>query len=370
METCAAALSCHHHHHVARSKGSGAFGRDVALPLNATRDVGSRVVKPRPACRKSLHYPQNLISACLQSHDEQPLVVGLGELLWDIFPDTRKPGGAPANVMFHVMQQGGQGVLCSRVGNDPLGSEILQYLREQGMDTSFVQVDERCPTGTVTVKLENGQPSYTIDPHVAWDHIEYTDAVKEVVKKADAICFGTLAQRCAVSRASIQTALQDAKKSCIVVYDCNLRQDFFNKNLVSRCLLLSHVLKLNDSEIPMVARVLGIKSSEPSKFAHALFEDYGIDLVVVTRGARGCLIISPHESYDIPGVKVQLADAVGAGDAFTSALIMALVRKWPLELAGRYANEVGALVASHYGAMPPLKDKFAELRARLAPEFA
>jgi fructokinase len=293
------------------------------------------------------------------------VVIGVGELLWDCFADSRRPGGAPANVAFHARQLGLDGVICSRVGSDTLGDELVHDLAGRGLETRFIQRDRLRPTGTVTVNTERADhPSYVIHENVAWDHLRFDQSWAELFSRAAAVCFGTLAQRCPDSRAAIMRGLA-AAESALRVCDVNLRPPWCSPELIEASLRQAQVVKLNANELVTLTGLLGLHVSGPDGFAQALRDRFGVQLLCVTRGADGCLLLSPNERVDLPGKPVQVADAVGAGDAFTAALTLGLLRGWPLSSTARLANEVGALVAGRNGAMPELADEFAALLAGL-----
>lgn len=306
-----------------------------------------------------------------------PSVIGLGELLWDCFADSRLPGGAPANVAFHANQMGCRGLVCSRVGCDPLGDELIAFLARQGLEITLIQRDPVHPTGTVTVDASRpDQPRFTIHENVAWDYLALEPALERALGEAAAVCFGTLAQRSAISRATIERAIREVRPGCLVVYDVNLRQHFFHRDWVEASLRASHVVKLNADETVELDRLLDLDcrnaahkgSDSHLAFARAIQERFGVDTVCVTRGERGCLLVAPEGVIDAPGVQVRVVDAVGAGDAFTAALIAARLRGWSLEAQAGFANAVGALVASRPGAMPVLGDEIERLTASYESE--
>ena len=291
----------------------------------------------------------------------QQIVVGLGELLWDCFADSRRPGGAPTNVAFHAAQLGHHGVVCSRVGVDDLGNELLEYLKAHNLEIRYIQYDEDRPTGYVTVDTTVAdRPEYVIHENVAWDHIAFDDRLERLMAKASAVSFGTLAQRSPQSRTTIHRALSAAEHA-LIVYDVNLRQTWYERDWIERSLRAAHYVKLNSDEVDVLAAVLGTESHDPDRFACALQDRFGVETVCVTRAEKGCLLMGPRDVVDVPGVKVEVVDAVGAGDAFTAALISAHLRGWPLRTAASFANEVGALVANRSGAMPIIKEELAAL---------
>lgn len=296
------------------------------------------------------------------SHSTQPIVIGLGELLWDCFADSRRPGGAPANVAFQANQLGCRGVVCSRVGHDDLGDELVKFLTCQGLQTDGVQRDAEHPTGTVTVDTSRpNHPAYVIHEQVAWDYLQLDASWKTLMAQASAVCFGTLAQRSSVSRETIQQALAATGPECLVVYDVNLRQKWYERSWVEQSLARSQVVKLNGDEVDVLAGLLECGSTENVRFARELQERFDVEAVCITRAEKGCLLVGREEVVDLPGIRVHVVDAVGAGDAFTAALIYGRLRGWPLSAQAAFANQVGALVASHPGAMPELREAFAAL---------
>lgn len=297
--------------------------------------------------------------------ENRPIVIGLGELLWDVFPDGKKPGGAPANVAFQAQQLGCQGVVASRVGEDDLGQELIDFLQSKGLRTLAVQRDPDFPTGQVTVSFNaQHQPEYVIHENVAWDQLEFNESLQQVMQKADAVCFGTLAQRSPVSRQTIRTAVQSTPDSCLRVYDVNIRQNYYDVTWIKSSLEIATIVKLNDEEVEFLAPQLDLPS-DFQQFSRSLIDAYNVDLVCVTRGANGCLVVDRNEVVDVPGKPIKVADTVGAGDAFTAGLIFAKLRQLSLAQSGEFANEVGGLVASEHGAMPDLMNAYSELIAGL-----
>lgn len=290
-----------------------------------------------------------------------PIVVGLGEAVWDIFPESRRPGGAPANVAFQADQLGAKGVVLSRIGTDDLGQEIREYLESKGLDTSSLQVDTEHGTGRVTVDTSDpGHPRYIIHEGVAWDYISATESFLQLADQAAAVCFGTLAQRSPVSRASIQQFIRRTRG--LVVFDVNLRQTWYDRESLDLSLQRSSIVKLNIDELEPVSDVLGLQHASERVFANSIRERYPIDTVIITRAEQGCFVASGNEVVDVPGVKANVVDAVGAGDAFTAAFILLTLEGRPLELRTRFANRVGGIVVERRGAMPDVKQEYALLR--------
>ncbi len=289
-------------------------------------------------------------------------VVGLGELLWDCFPDRRRPGGAPANVAFHANQFGHSGVVCSRIGDDELGVALREELSRAGMTTDHLQTDPELPTGTVTVDTSIAdRPEYTIHAPVAWDALEFTARLGRLAEDCSAVCFGTLAQRDRRSERTVHRFLHSAPNA-LKVYDVNLRQDWYERELIERSLQQADVVKLNLEELGQLAKLCGLTGSGPVQRARQLLDRSSAGLVCVTRAEAGCLLVGDDAICDEAGRVVDVVDAVGAGDAFTAAIITAQLAGWPLDATARLANAAGGLVASRAGSMPNLRQEFEKLR--------
>lgn len=280
---------------------------------------------------------------------ERP-IVGIGEILFDLLPAGAQLGGAPANFAYHVNQLGGHGVAISAIGKDALGEEVKTILAEKGLKAILPEVD--CPTGVVNVTLdEKGVPTYTIIEGVAWDNVPYTPEMKAVAAEAMAVCFGTLAQRGTVTRKTILDFIADMPADSLKVYDINLRQHFFSKEIIETSLNVADILKINDEEILVVAKLLGLDGS-PEEACRAILRLYGLRLVILTKGGDGSEVITEDTVLSVACPKVQIADTVGAGDSFTAAFIRAYLRGDTLAECHRLANEVSAYVCSKNGAMP------------------
>lgn len=282
-----------------------------------------------------------------------PQVLGIGEILWDVFPDGRQLGGAPANFAYHVHQHGIPAAPVSAVGRDEPGDAMLQGLEERGVDTRYVaRVDY--PTGTVEVELdEKGKPDYDIRQGVAWDHLPDEPRFLEVAAAARAMAFGSLAQRSAQSRRTINRLLQVGGADCLRVFDVNLRAPFYDAEVVRSGLKACNVFKLSDDEVPKVAQMLDLPSKEAA-FADAMIEQFGLRMLVVTRGDKGSLVQTPEERNEHEGVKADVVSTVGAGDSFTATIVAgALSGLSVAELHDRAAH-VAAFVCEQSGAMPEL----------------
>lgn len=292
-------------------------------------------------------------------------VVGLGEVLWDVLPQGKQLGGAPTNFAYISGLLGHRAIVASAVGADALGQELLARLTELNLDTAFVQASRQHPTGTVNVMLDrNGQPDYEIEENVAWDFLAWTPEWQQLAARAAVICFGTLAQRSAVSRETIRTFLRASRADAVRIFDVNLRQSFFSADVLAESLRLANVAKLNEMELHPVMQLLGLAADDAratrdandahgeNASAECLRRNFGLDLVCVTRGGHGSLLAREGESDEHPGFKVHVADSVGAGDAFAAALAHHVLRGSSLRVTNEAANRMGAWVASQSGGTP------------------
>ena len=291
------------------------------------------------------------------SQTPRPLVVGLGELLWDLFPKGKQLGGAPANFAYITALLGDSGMVASRVGDDRLGQEALWHLKSSGLDVSRIQRDPTHPTGTVKVEVDlRGQPEYHISENVAWDFLEFSEDWISLARATHAVCFGSLAQRNSVSRAAIRAFLSALPSFAIGIFDVNLRQSYFSGDLLRDSASHATILKLNHEEFPRFLDLLRcpLKGSERSDISAArwLCRELGIRLVCITRGPAGSALITAESHHEHPGFSVKIADTVGAGDAFTAALVHHALRGSSLAAMNAAANRMGAWVASQEGAMP------------------
>jgi len=294
-----------------------------------------------------------------------PSILSLGEVLWDLFPEGPRFGGAPANFACHAAALGANVSMASAVGNDPRGSEALAILQAYGINVSPIQVVENAPTGTVHVHLDpNGKPSYTIEENAAWDRIAWNPELESALDKAEAVYFGTLGQRSDLSRTTILHALDLAKASDTPrILDINLRAPFFNPTVIRESVGRASVLKLSDEEVEPVAAACGLGPADhPAATLKALREVHGLDLVVMTRGADGALLLSPTETIDQAGIPTEVRDTVGAGDSFTAALVTGLLRGDALGNIARNACETAASVCAQRGAVPELPAHSARAR--------
>jgi len=294
---------------------------------------------------------------------EQHLILGVGELLWDLLPAGPHLGGAPANFAVMAGRLGNHAAILSRIGRDDLGRNAVDILDPLPADTSFLEVDPVHETGKVTVALNNGQPQFTIHQPSAWDFLELSDDWVQLAERADAICFGSLAQRAHESRQTIQTLAAQASSSCIRIFDVNLRAPFFSGEVIQESLELATVMKMNDAEVPQVLTLLGLPEFEGAPQdqlrlgAQRLLDEFPtLQMVAVTRGANGSLLVARDEWNEHPGYPVKVADTIGAGDSFTAAIAHYLLRGADLATLNEAGNRWGGWMATQSGGMPVLPD--------------
>lgn len=287
----------------------------------------------------------------------KPKILSLGEVLWDLFPAGARFGGAPANFACHAANLGGDVAMVSAVGNDERGHEAMKILGGFGIDTSLIQSHPNAPTGTVGIELDaKGKPTFTIHEGSAWDSIAWTPELEARIAGVDAVYFGTLGQRAETSRTTIRQTLKMAKAHGILrVLDVNLRQPFYNAPLIRESIALASVLKISDDELPEVAAACEIAlESNPKDTLRALLTRCRLDLVVMTRGEKGALLVSADETVDQPGIPTTVVDTVGAGDSFTGAFVLGLLRGEAHAAILLKACETAAYVCSQSGAVPKL----------------
>jgi len=286
-------------------------------------------------------------------------IVGLGELLWDVFPNRKELGGAPANFAYMTSLLGDEGVVASRVGRDRLGNAAARRLAKLGLSQEWLQLDKKSPTGTVKVEVfEDGQPKFQIAENVAWDNFEWTSQWQALAGRAAAVCFGSLAQRSERSRVTIQLFLKNLRPNALKVFDVNLRQTFFSADILSESAKSADIMKVNQDELPHVAQLLGYKSNAKEPAAAWLLRTCGLKLVCVTEGASGSSLVAADGVHRHPGFPAEVADTVGAGDAFTAALVHHYLRGATLDAMNEAANRMGSWVASQVGATPKPDVKF------------
>ncbi len=287
--------------------------------------------------------------------ERKPVVVGLGEILWDLLPEGRQLGGAPANFAYHCHALGAEGLVVSAVGEDEDGIDIFNSLTELGIETSYLEKVEGSPTGTVSVELcQDGQAGYTIHSPVAWDYIKWSESLAVLAEKCDAVCFGSLAQRNPVSRETIRQFLEATSEDCMRVFDINIRQDYATEEIVRQSLKHANILKLNDEELPTVAEMLGISDTDESTIVNKLISNYDLKCVILTKGSAGSVLYTKDEVSFCGSQDVPVVDTVGAGDSFTSVMVMGLLSGMSLDKINQLAGKVAAFVCSQSGATPVL----------------
>jgi len=311
------------------------------------------------------------------------LILGVGELLWDMASDSKHGdaagahphgskgtlGGAPANFTVMAGRLGNHAAILSRIGRDELGSEAVERLNPLPVDTGALQIDTAHATGRATVDLSHPDARYIIHAPVAWDYMQLSDEWVRLAERADAICFGSLAQRSEQSRQTVQALAAQTNSTCIRVFDVNLRPPFYSEEIVEESLELATVAKMNEAEAPLILDLLGLDAAEPGlertmtlRFAaERLLEEFpGLALVAITRGSQGSLLATRDEWNEHPGFPIQVGDSIGAGDAFTAAMTHYLLRGGNLALLNEAGNRWGAWVASQSGAMPELPESVRE----------
>ena len=282
-----------------------------------------------------------------------PVMIGLGEVLWDLLPSGKVLGGAPANFAYMTNVLGDEGIVASRVGTDDLGREACRVMEELGVSTSYVQRDSQHETGAATVKIDaGGQPTFIIKERVSWDFLQWTETWQKLSARADVICFGTLAQRSLESAATIDQFLRSAPETALRICDANLRQSFFNRDVLWKSFRHAQIVKLNEQELLQVSWLLTLGVGSEEALAQRLLHECDLKLVCITRGARGSLLVSEDEMVEHQGFRVKVADAVGAGDAFTACLAHHYLRGHSLVEISEAANRFAAWVATQVGATP------------------
>ncbi len=282
--------------------------------------------------------------------------LSVGEVLWDIFPDYKKPGGSPANVAYHLHCLSAESLLLSRIGNDENGSELLSFLKNKGIDCSLIQKDRTQPTGIVNVQFDEGEPSYSIDEPSAWDFIELTDELKNKIPSLDALCFASLSQRNQKTRSTIQHLLSQVPTSCLKVFDLNLRPPFVDKELVISSIQKSDIIKINEHEFKTLAEWYGSRN-----FIDEILENKPSKIILLTEGEKGSSMFTSDETihedaHPITGD----GDFVGVGDAFLACFTFLILNDTPKSRILSLSNQYAAFVASQKGGMPDISDSILE----------
>src|SRR5581483_4200192 len=286
---------------------------------------------------------------------EPALMIGLGEVLWDLLPSGKVLGGAPANFAYMSSVLGDQGIVASRVGNDDLGQDACRVMQELGLSTAYLQQDELHETGTATVSIDTGgQPNFTIKNSVAWDFLDWSPQWEELSSRTDVVCFGSLAQRSEKSAATIERFLRNTPKNTLRVCDANLRESFYTQGVLRRSFQYADIVKLNDQELLQVSYIFKLGSGTHEMLAQRLLHLCDLRLVCITCGSRGSLLVTEGEAVEHKGFRVTVADAVGAGDAFTACLAHHYLRGHSLQEISESANRFASWVATQRGATPSI----------------
>ncbi len=283
-----------------------------------------------------------------QSKKKRPVIIGIGELLWDMLPTGKKAGGAPINFVYHASRLGAESYAISAIGNDSLGDEIMTKIEEINIEHVIERVN--FPTGTVLVKLKDGLPDYTIIENVAWDHIPMTEQIKELAKKADVICFGSLAQRSDTSRKTIMTMLSLVPQESFRIFDINIRQSFYSKEIINESLKVSNVFKINDDELELLKELYEMQQSDDNELCHWFVERFNLKYMILTAGDSYSKIFTSETSSYIKTPTVKVVDPVGAGAALTGALTSSILAGKSLSDSHQAAVDRAAFVCSKSGA--------------------
>ena len=282
-------------------------------------------------------------------------ILAIGEVLWDLLPSGRKVGGAPANFAFHCMQLGADVRILSRVGNDELGLELIEFYRSLGLPTELIETDPTAPTGTVGVELFDGQPKYTIHENVAWDRIEATDSAVRFAQTVDAVCFGSLAARSETTLQTIRKLVSETPLTALRVLDLNLRAPFVDRSVVEEMLGLANVLKLNDDELTRIATMFDVPGGTVKQQTDWFIDRCNLKALVLTCGSQGSRIFADGKESFCDSRKINVVDTVGAGDAFAATVVVGLLSGWSLGTINERASEVAAFVCTRSGATPPIR---------------
>jgi len=289
------------------------------------------------------------------------VLVGLGEILWDLLPSGKQLGGAPANFACHARNLLAEGIVASCVGNDELGRQILGRLDALQMCRAHVAIDCAHPTGTVSVEVNPiGDPAYIIREHVAWDFLPSSRALDDLADRAHAVCFGSLAQRSEVSRNTIRTFLEKTRADALRIFDVNLREPFYSSEVIDTSIQLANVLKLSWSELPVVAQLLSIHGDETS-LLNELTRRYNLRLIALTKGEKGSVLFSCGRMSTHRGFTVKTVDSVGSGDAFVAALALGILNGYDLNRINDGANRIASFVCTQWGATPGLPQELVNL---------
>jgi fructokinase len=291
---------------------------------------------------------------------EKLTIAGIGELLWDVLPDNEVIGGAPVNFAYHVTALGARGIPISTIGQDLRGEKAIAELQKRGVDIAAISISDECVTGYVTATVDDeGKASYCFPSEVAWDHLLVNEYAGNLRSTLNAVCFGSLAQRSEHSRRVIHGFLDTLRRETVKVFDINLRQNFYSKQVITSSLKRTDILKLNEEELPVLARMLELKGPS-EKWLPALIKRYRLEMAILSRGDAGSLLVTAENSSEHSGIVTHVEDTIGAGDAFTAAVTIGYLRGMNLDDINEQANIIGAYVCSQQGGMPDMPESMKE----------
>lgn len=292
-----------------------------------------------------------------ESLNKMKIIAGIGEIVWDIFPDGQpRLGGAPANFVYYSQLLGTESLLISRIGDDELGKETLYLLAQVGLNQEHIQIDAFHPTGTVRVSLDAAAvPAFIIEENVAWDYLEKSPSLRQLASKANAICFGSLAFRSSQSRETLNWFLSGLRADCLRVLDINLRPPFFSKDLIEYLFTQANVLKINETELELIKSLFSFQEREEIDILKKLLHLYDFKLIALTKGEKGSRLFTANKESSHPGFPVEAVDTVGAGDAFTAALVHGLLNGEELDEINEKANRLASLICTQKGAWVEVK---------------
>lgn len=289
--------------------------------------------------------------------NETKLIIGIGEILWDILPDGKQPGGAPYNFVYHSMQSSIESLIISAVGNDVPGRELREELKKIGLIDKYIQTNKLI-TGNVTVELDySGNPEYTIQNNVAWDNILWTEELEALAKRASAVCYGSLCQRNHVSARTINNFIEATGKDCLRIFDINLRQNFYSKEILKKSFMKANIVKLNINELAIIAGLFNIRGNMDEQI-QKLMNLFKLEYIACTMGSDGSILKSMDEESFFVAPVVEVNDTVGAGDSFTAVLTAGILLNIPLWDIHKKATEISAFVCTQKGATPIYKEKY------------
>ncbi|AFU71140.1 carbohydrate kinase [Bifidobacterium asteroides DSM 20089] len=281
----------------------------------------------------------------------KPVVLSIGEILWDVLPTGKRAGGAPVNFSYHAAKNGAEGYAISAVGRDDLGRELEEAVHKAGVDAVLQHNDH--PTSTVEVQLAEGIPQYVFKPDVAWDHLEYTDGLAGLASRADAVCYGTLGMRSSQSRETCLQVLRHTKSHAMRFFDINLRGTFYSKDLIQELLDMATVFKLNDEELVTLRDMFHVPGATDDELCRWFMEQWHLDTIVLTAGSDySTIYLADGQSSHLPTPEITVADTVGAGDAFSGTFAINRLLGASLTQAHRAAVNTAAFVCTQQGAWP------------------